>query len=233
MKTVAFILSLLAASAAAFQSVQPAPSSTALMASSYDGTFGTGPETANKCPPYGAYIFDNIGERGQKWFQVAEIKNGRVRNRKEWRTVVRMLGTIVVAHGKCPLLRCLGCHGCHHRLQWGVHFPLYLGPSGSNAFSPASGDTWYLSESAGITFSDLANAPTPLDAIQMIPLFGLYQILFVAGWFELLAAGRQQSDIPGNFGYDPLGFTKRPGGFDSPEIKSLRVKEVKNGRLAM
>jgi hypothetical protein len=80
MKTVAFTLSLLAASASAFQSVQLAtPSSTALMAS-YDGTFGTGPETANKCPPGGAWIFDNIGERGQTWFQVAEIKNGRVRN---------------------------------------------------------------------------------------------------------------------------------------------------------
>lgn len=101
MKTVALTLSLLAASASAFQSVQPvAPSSTALMASSYDGTFGTGPETANKCPPYGAYIFDNIGERGQKWFQVAEIKNGRVRIRRKCRRAWGVHGTTVVAHGK-------------------------------------------------------------------------------------------------------------------------------------
>ncbi|CAB9497149.1 Fucoxanthin chlorophyll a c [Seminavis robusta] len=206
MKTVAFTLSMLAASAAAFQTVQPAKSSTALLNSKFDGTFGTGPETGNKVPPYGAWIFDNIGERGIKWFQTAEIKNGRV-------AMVATIGYMIQ--------------------KWGIHFPLYLGPSGSNGFSPESSDSWYLSASEGITFSDVAHAATPLDAIGMIPLFGFYQILFVAGWFELLAAGRQESDIPGNFGYDPLGFTKRPGGFDSAEITSLRMKEIKNGRLAM
>jgi hypothetical protein len=30
-----------------------------------------------------------------------------------------------------------------------------------------------------------------------------------------------------------LGFTKRPGGLESEELKSLRLKEIKNGRLAM
>ena len=205
MKTFA-VLSLVAASASAFTNVAPTSSTSALKASSYDGTFGTGPETGGKCPPYGAMIFDNIGPRGIKWFQTAEIKNGRV-------AMVATIGYMIQ--------------------KWGIHFPLYLGPSGSNGFNPESSEAWYLSESAGVTFSDVAHAATPLDALGMVPLFGWYQILFVAGWFELLAAGRQESDIPGNFGYDPLGFTKRPGGFDSPEITSLRMKEIKNGRLAM
>jgi Chlorophyll A-B binding protein len=117
--------------------------------------------------------------------------------------------------------------------KWGIHFPLYLGPSGSNGFHPESDQAWYLSKEAGITFSDIAHAATPLEALAMVPLFGFYQILFVAGWFELLVARRQDSDIPGNFGYDPLGFTKREGGFDSEEITQLRIQEIKNGRLAM
>lgn len=205
MKTIA-ALSLLAASASAFTTVAPAQTGTALAASKLDGTFGTGPETGNKCPPYGAMILEDVGPRGLKWFQTSEIKHGRV-------AMVATIGYMIQ--------------------KWGIHFPLYLGPTGSNAFSPESDQAWFLSETAGITFSDVAHAATPLDAIQMVPLFGFYQILFVAGWFELLAAGRQESDIPGNFGYDPLGFTKRPGGFDSAEIQGLRMKEIKNGRLAM
>ena len=117
--------------------------------------------------------------------------------------------------------------------KWGIHFPLYLGPAGSNAFNPTSSEDWFLSKTEGITFTDIANAATPLEALQMIPLFGLYQILFIAGWFELIVAKSQESDIPGNYGYDPLGFTKREGGFESEEIKTLRIQELKNGRLAM
>ena len=206
MKTFA-ALSLFAASASAFTTVQqPSVSTTALQASRLDGTWGTTVETGNKCPPLGAMILENVGPKGDMWWQTAEIKNGRV-------AMVATIGYMIQ--------------------KWGIHFPLYLGPQGSNGFSPASSNDWFLSESAGITFTDISNAATPLEAIQMIPLFGFYQILFVAGWFELLAAGRQESDIPGNFGYDPLGFTKREGGFDSEEIKGLRMKEIKNGRLAM
>ena len=207
MKTIA-ALSLFAASASAFTTVQQpsTSSSVALQASRLDGAWGTTQETFGKCPPLGAMILENVGPKGDMWFQTSEIKHGRV-------AMVATIGYMIQ--------------------KWGIHFPLYLGPQGSNAFSPSSGSDWLLSESAGITFTDVSNAATPLEAIQMVPLFGFYQILFVAGWFELLAAGRQKSDIPGNFGYDPLGFTKRDGGFDSDEIKGLRMKEIKNGRLAM
>jgi len=117
-----------------------------------------------------------------------------------------------------------------------VHFPIYFGPSGSNAFSPESSDSWYLSSSAGVTFSDVAHASSPFDAVAMIPPAGLFQILIAAGLFELTAWNRQWNEgrkVPGDYGYDPLGFTKIEGGIESKKMESLRMKEIKNGRLAM
>ena len=111
--------------------------------------------------------------------------------------------------------------------KFGIHFPLYLGPN--------QGDQWYLSSSAGITFEDVSKA-APLDAIQMVPIQGWFQIFFAAFAFEAVAFERQWNqnrEIPGDYGYDPLGFTKREGGWDSEELKDLRMKELKNGRLAM
>jgi len=111
--------------------------------------------------------------------------------------------------------------------KFGIYMPLYCGP-------PA-GEPWYLSTSAGITFADVSKA-APLDAIQMVPLAGFLQIFICAGLFESVAYARQWNqnrEIPGDYGYDPLGFTKRPGGWDSKELTDLRMKEIKNGRLAM
>jgi hypothetical protein len=148
----------------------------------------------------------------------------------------------------------------------GMHFPLYLGPSGeflqayltnvngllrvdishllltsvyipgSNSFHPESNEAWFLSTSSGVTFSDIAHASTPFDAIGMVPAAGWLQILVAAGAFELTAWNRQWNEdrpVAGDYGYDPLGFTKRAGGLDSPELKELRIQEIKNGRLAM
>jgi hypothetical protein len=119
----------------------------------------------------------------------------------------------------------------------GMHFPLYLGPSGSNAFHPESADSWYLSTTAGVTFSDIAHASSPFEALTMVPAFGWMQILACAGAFELTAYYRQYGEgadrVPGDYGYDPLGFTKGPEGLESERMKKLRIKEIKNGRLAM
>lgn len=120
--------------------------------------------------------------------------------------------------------------------KMGVHFPLYLGPNGSNAFHPESADAWYLSTSAGVTFSDIAKADTVFDAMAMVPAAGWLQIIAAGGLFELTAWNRQWNEkrsVPGDYGYDPLGFTKRPGGLESEEMKKLRIQEIKNGRLAM
>lgn len=113
--------------------------------------------------------------------------------------------------------------------KFGIYMPLYPGP-------PA-GDPWYLSTTTGVTFADISKA-APLDAISMIPNAGWLQIFFAAGLFESVAYFRQWGDgansgIPGDYGYDPLGFTKRPGGWDSKELTDLRMNEIKNGRLAM
>lgn len=207
MKVVA-ALSLLVASASAFAPAAVNVPRDVSVQSSLDGEFGTSIEFGNKCPPLGAYIMKDTSPRALKWFQNAEIKHGRV----------AMVATIGFLTQKL-----------------GVHFPLYLGPTGSNCFHPASDTAWYLSQSEGITFSDVANA-APLDAIKMVPNAGLFQIFIVAGWFECIAYERQwnqENSVPGDYGYDPLGFTKRPGGLESDELKDLRMKEIKNGRLAM
>jgi hypothetical protein len=72
-----FALSALLVSASAFAPAVQQRSSTAL---NYDinAQFGVTPETGNKCPPLGAMLLQDTDERALKWFQNAEIKNGRV-----------------------------------------------------------------------------------------------------------------------------------------------------------
>jgi len=202
-------LALLAGSASAFAPVAtPSTSTVARQMAAIDEAFGVSIETGNKCPPLGARILEDTSPDALKWFQNAEIKHGRI-------AMVATIGFMVQKSG--------------------VHFPLYLGPTGSNAFHPESADAWLLSSTSGVTFSDIATA-APLDAITMVPAAGWLQIFFAAGLFEAVAFQRQWNEegrVPGDYGYDPLGFTKREGGFDSEEIKSLRLKEIKNGRVAM
>mmetsp|Transcript_15893 Transcript_15893/g.45560 ORF Transcript_15893/g.45560 Transcript_15893/m.45560 type:complete len:229 (-) Transcript_15893:124-810(-) len=206
MKSTIALCLLASASAFAPASVQKT-SSTAVNAL-IDEAFGVSVETGNKCPPLGREILKDAGPGGVKWFQNAEIKHGRI----------AMVATIGFLTQKL-----------------GVHFPLYLGPSGSNCFNPESTDAWLLSSSTGTTFSDIAHA-APLDAINMVPYAGWFQIFVVAGWFECIAYNRQWKEgraIPGDYGYDPLGFTKKKGGIESKDFESLRMKEIKNGRVAM
>jgi len=208
MKVIA-ALALLAGSAAAFAPAGvPSRPALATNMAAIDEAFGISIETGNKCPPLGRRILEDVQPEAITWFQNAEIKHGRV-------AMVATIGFMVQ--------------------KFGVHMPLYLGPTGSNVFHPASDTAWYLSSTSGVTFSDVANA-APLEAIKMVPAAGWLQIFFVAGWFECIAYQRQWVDggrVPGDYGYDPLGFTKREGGFESEELKSLRMKEIKNGRVAM
>mmetsp|Transcript_16372 Transcript_16372/g.24129 ORF Transcript_16372/g.24129 Transcript_16372/m.24129 type:complete len:229 (-) Transcript_16372:197-883(-) len=201
-------VSLLASASAFSPAATSSRSAVATNMASIDEAFGVSVETGGKCPPLGAKILEDTNPRALKWFQNAEIKHGRV-------AMVATIGFMVQ--------------------KFGVHFPLYLGPTGSNVFSPASDVAWYLSKSAGVTFSDVS-AASPLDALSMVPMAGWVQIFFAAGWFESIAYERQwnqENDVPGDYGYDPLGFTKKEGGLQSEEMKSLRLKEIKNGRVAM
>jgi len=174
-----------------------------------DSAFGVSIETGNKVPPLGRKILEDAGPDGVKWFQNAEIKHGRI-------AMVAVIGFWVQ--------------------KLGVHFPLYLGPSGSNGFHPSEAHNWFLSTTTGMTFQDIAQA-SPLEAVSMVPEQGWAQILLVAGWFECIAYQKQWADegehIPGDYGYDPLGFTKKEGGIAGKEFESLRLKEIKNGRVAM
>ena len=197
----------LLASASAFAPASVQQSSTALSAA-VDDAFGVSVETGKKVPPLGREILKDAGPDAVKWFQNAEIKHGRI-------AMVATIGFLVQ--------------------KMGVHFPLYLGPSGSNCFNPESTDAWLLSSTTGTTFSDIA-AVSPLEAISMVPNAGWFQIFIAAGWFECIAYNRQWAEgreVPGDYGYDPLGFTQRPGGIAGKDMESLRMKEIKNGRVAM
>jgi len=207
MKTFA-ALSLFLASASAFAPTSSNTRSTAMNAL-VDEAFGISIETGNKCPPLGRKLLEDAGPDGVKWFQNAELKHGRI-------AMVATIGFWVQ--------------------KLGVHFPLYLGPSGSNGFNPEStASNWLISSSTGVSFQDIAQA-APLDAIHMVPNEGWFQIFLFAGWFESIAYNRQWAEgrtIPGDYGYDPLGFTKKEGGIEGDDFKSLRMKEIKNGRVAM
>jgi len=209
MKTFA-TLSLLLASASAFAptATRSSTSSTARNAL-IDEAFGISVETGNKCTPLGRKLLEDAGPDGVKWFQNAELKHGRV-------AMVAVIGFWVQ--------------------KLGVHFPLYLGPSGSNGFNPEStASNWVISSTTGVSFQDIAQA-APLDAINMVPNQGWFQILLFAGWFECLAYNRQWAEgreIPGDFGFDPLGFTLKEGGIAGKGMESIRMKELKNGRVAM
>ena len=207
MKT-AVIFTTLVASASAFAPITQSPRMSVAQNALIDEAFGISIETGNKCPPLGRWILEDANENGIKWWQNAEIKNGRV-------AMVATIGFMVQ--------------------KWHIHMPLYLGPSGSNAIHPDSAKDWLLSSTTGVSFSDIAKA-APLDSIAMVPAAGWVQVLFAAGLFELAGWKRQWTDenpIPGNYGYDPLGFTKREGGWDSKELTKLRMMEIKNGRVAM
>jgi hypothetical protein len=208
MKTAAAIAVTLLASASAFAPANLSPRTSVARNALIDEAFGISIETGNKCPPLGRYILEDANERGIKWWQNAELKNGRV-------AMVATIGYMVQ--------------------KYHVHMPLYLGPSGSNVFHADSSKDWLLSSTTGVTFSDIAKVD-PLDTIAMVPAAGWLQILVAAGLFELTGWKRQwldDSPIPGDYGYDPLGFTKREGGWDSKELTKLRMMEIKNGRVAM
>ena len=129
----AFLAALVGSAAAFAPAAQSGKASTAL-AAAVDDAFGVSIETGNKCPPLGAWILEDTSPDAIKWFQNAELKHGRI-------AMVATIGFMVQ--------------------KFGVHFPLYLGPTGSNAFSPASDQAWLLSSSSGVTFSDVLSVFFP------------------------------------------------------------------------
>jgi light-harvesting complex I chlorophyll a/b binding protein 4 len=75
---------------------------------------------------------------------------------------------------------------------------------------------------------------TPYEGVYTVPALGLVQILATCGWLEYkMHGGKMSADnmfedgrAPGDFGWDPLGLGKK-------DLETLKLKEVKNGRLAM
>jgi len=87
-----------------------------------------------------------------------------------------------------------------------------------------------LSDSEGISFADVAAAPTPFAALGMVPESGLNQILFVIGAVEGFQEMRQPHyTLPGGNLPGDLGAARAK----AEALPRLQAVEVKNGRLAM
>jgi len=86
----------------------------------------------------------------------------------------------------------------------------------------------------GMTHVDDANlAPA---AAGVSPMFQIFLGLGVIEWWSysgnvtMETMFKDTNRVPGNFGFDPLGFTKNKS---AEEVADLELKEIKNGRLAM
>lgn len=74
--------------------------------------------------------------------------------------------------------------------------------------------------------------PVATEALKQVPLFGLWQIFIACGIVEVVSYNGKMAysdmfedgGVPGDLGFNPLGM--------SPSDE-MRLKEVKNGRLAM
>ena len=75
---------------------------------------------------------------------------------------------------------------------------------------------------------------TPYESVYTVPGIGLVQIFLAVGALELkMHGGKISKDdmfdggrVAGDFGFDPLGMGKK-------NLDSMKLKEIKNGRLAM
>lgn len=76
------------------------------------------------------------------------------------------------------------------------------------------------------------NEANPLKAITALGYGPNLQILFAIGCVELASWDKTFSGkgTPGDFGFDPMNQLK---GKSAAQISSLKLKEIKNGRLAM
>jgi len=87
--------------------------------------------------------------------------------------------------------------------------------------------TGYLVQEAVSPFQKAPfNEANPINALGMVPAFGIAQIILAAGLIEYNTQG-YEGRIPGDVGFDPLGLSK-------DGIKEeWAVAEIKHGRLAM
>jgi len=104
-------------------------------------------------------------------------------------------------------------------------------------FGGVGDNAWYISKSEGVTFEMISKAESPFAALSLIPAAGLLQIAVTAGIIEVLFLQYQNNEeeerVPGEFGYDPLNYVAKYGGFGSEKMNEMRMRELKNGRLGM
>lgn len=67
----------------------------------------------------------------------------------------------------------------------------------------------------------------PLKAIYSVPVEGWCQILLTISIVELVTFRQTYEGEPGDYGFDPLGYSK------GKDMRTLKLKEIKNARLAM
>jgi light-harvesting complex I chlorophyll a/b binding protein 1 len=80
----------------------------------------------------------------------------------------------------------------------------------------------------GVTAATAHDASVAQGGLGQV--FGWVAVAEMASWIGVAQMLQGSGREPGYFGFDPLGFLK---GKSAEEVKNMKLKEIKNGRLAM
>jgi len=223
-------LCMLLAPAAALVAPPAAKAMSALQSTEYAQTlYGVGPETGFWDP----LKLSDLGTDGTvDFFRAAEVKHGRIAMMATLGYMHHLAG-ITIPGAQPPRQAC----GPKTR-RASEPTCRFARPRAKLAGRRHAARAGSLSSSEGITFKSLG-AMNPLEAWAAVPAAGVSQIFGAIALVEAYEMTHKDGKYAGgdawfqgfstNLAFDPLGFGKA----DAKMVETMKLRELKNGRLAM